>query len=260
MKKTLIALMALAGVAMADSPLTLVDQWTFDGSLTSEKGLTFSSQSIQSVSYDNGVATVTKSQGSGCLHLADNNGLGLTKNWALQITVSVPVNGGDSAAGLLCFDNGSNNGLEFNLANKNDGGVYGFTYDTNGNTWTGWGAANQTDITQVAGMTTLTFVNYEGAIYFGVGDTWATFNNGTADSPANVANGALDKLLLMGGKSGANGLGAADVVKIDDIAVYSFDSSKVSVADVKAALIPEPATATLSLLALAGLCARRRRA
>ena len=31
-------------------------------------------------------------------------------------------------------------------------------------------------------------------------------------------------------------------------------------ADIKAIAIPEPATATLSLLALAGLCARRRRA
>ena len=260
MKKTLIALMALAGVAMADSPLTLVDQWTFDGNLTSVNGKTFSLQTY-GVSYADGIATFSKDSTASCAVFLSETGFDLAKNWALQLTVSIPVNSTGTAAGMLCFDNGSNNGLEFNLANKNDGGVYGFTYDANGNTWTGWGAANQTDITQVAGMTTLTFVNYEGAIYFGVGDTWATFNNGTADSPANVANGALGKLLLGAGKSGNNGpADKAYSFKVDDIAVYSFDSSNVSVADVKAALIPEPATATLSLLALAGLCARRRRA
>ena len=193
------------------------------------------------------------------VHLS-SAGLGLEKNWALQMTVSLPVNSTGTALSLVCFDNGSSDGLEFNLANNNDKGVYGFTYNTTGNTWTGWGAGNRTDIKQVSGMTTLTFVNYEGAIYFGAGDTWATFNNGTADSPTNVANGALDKLLLGGGKGGANGPAVGYSFEVDDIVVYSFDSSKVGISDVKAALIiPEPATATLSLLALAGLCARRRR-
>ena len=259
MKKTLIALMALAGVASADSPLTLVDQWTFDGSLTSVNGKTFSLQTY-GVSYADGIATITRTgDNAGAVHLS-STGLGLEKNWALQMTVSIPVNSSGTALSMVCFDNGSGNGLEFNLANPTDGGVYGFTYNKGDNTWTGWGAGNQTDIKQVAGMTTLTFVNYEGAIYFGAGDTWATFNNGTADSPTNVANGALDKLLLGSGSGGANGPGGNYSFEVDDIVVYSFDTSKVSVADVKAALIPEPATATLSLLALAGLCARRRRA
>ena len=41
--------------------------------------------------------------------------------------------------------------------------------------------------------------------------------------------------------------------------VLSYNSTDGSVSITNTASIPEPATATLSLLALAGLCARRRR-
>ena len=47
---------------------------------------------------------------------------------------------------------------------------------------------------------------------------------------------------------------------LDDIKVYTFDPNVSSLKVVKSALmVPEPTTATLSLLALAGLAVRRRR-
>ena len=77
-------------------------------------------------------------------------------------------------------------------------------------------------------------------------------------SLAAQTNDALSYRALMDGEQAA----AADYFSNltgDRNLVLSYNSSEGTVSITHAQAVPEPTTATLSLLALAGLCARRRR-
>ena len=253
MKNTLLLLGLFGGLASGNT-LSLYDQWTFDSDLTSTtRSLTFSEQGVTSKTFNNdGTVSIVLPGGTYGIYLTD--GLGLTSNWALQITLQAPVNSSATAQNLIGLDNNTDGqGTAISLANSTDGGVYAFA---SGGNFGSWGTATRTNLAQVGSMTTLTIVNYNDQLYFAQGTNWAKFNNATSDS-IDIGNKDLNKLLVgfgPGGNAGING-----TIILDEISVYTFDSSTTSLADVKSALVPEPTTATLSLLALAGLVARRRR-
>ena len=257
MKKTLIALLALGSVAMAADTLTLYDQWTFDSNLQSINGRVFTGQQVNTSFAEGAMQLTLKTSGNSGIHLANNNALDLNSNWALQLTCTIPTgNTSPTAQVLACLDNASN-GTQLAIANSADKGVYGFT----GTGWSGWSADNRANT--VAAIDTpivLTIMNYNGALYLAQDDQWSTFGTGHSDT-VNVASMKLGKLTLGFGQNGQNGL-SAQTITVDNLSVYQFDPEKVQVEQVKSALmsnVPEPTTGSLSLLALAGLCARRRK-
>lgn len=260
MKKTLIALFALSGMAMAADTLTLYDQWTFDKNLASTHNRTFIAQNA-SASFSGGAMQLTLNNGAvSGIHLNDSNTLDLDSNWALQLTCTIPVGNSSKTAQVLTCLNNVDGGTQLAIANQGDGGVYGFAGTQN---WAGWGANNRANT--VAAINTpmvLTLMNYNGDLYLAQNDGWATFGNGTDHvSDSQVGDMKLRKLTLGFGRNGTNGL-AAQTITVDNLSVYTFDPEKVQVAQVKSALmsnVPEPTTGSLSLLALAGLCARRRK-
>ncbi|MBQ2380616.1 MAG: PEP-CTERM sorting domain-containing protein [Akkermansia sp.] len=254
MKKTLIALMALAGVlgATESSPITLFDQWTFDSNLTSSGGRAFANQGA-TTSYANGVLTLGLDEHSDGLHLDDNNNLNLgKKNWALQITMQLDST--DSIANngtLFCTANGSADevSLQVNVNTTENSTTESFKFSN--------GDPIDSAIVKDT-MVTYTLLNYNGKLYYAQDDTWCNviLSDNTERGYIDKAF-ELNKLMIGFTKGGVNGLNSN--VLVDDIRVYTFNHEASKLSEVKAALVPEPTTATLSLLALAGLAARRRR-
>ena len=258
MKKTLIALLALGSVAMAADTLTLYDQWTFDEDLVSEKGRTFSKQLVNTSFAEGAMQLTLNNTGKSGIHLDNSNALNLNSNWALQLTCTIPTgNPTGTAQVLACLNNVNPDGTQLAIANSTDKGVYGFAKAPG---FTGWASGTRSDTTAALNSPiVLTLMNYQGALYLAQDDQWATFGSGT-DS-VSVGDMQLNKLTLGFGQNGENGL-STQTITVDNLSVYTFDPEKVQVAQVKSALmsnVPEPTTGSLSLLALAGLCARRRK-
>lgn len=256
MKKTLIALLALGSMAMADDVLTSVDQWTFDENLESAGERTFATHQA-TTNYTGGALELKLDiDGESGIYLSSLNGLGLESNWALQLTCTLPLgNPTGTAQVLACLDN-KVGGTQLAIANTDKSGVYGFAIASDSPEWDIHAHSNIVAATNTPMV--LTLMNYNGALYLAQDDKWATF--GTEDS-VSVGSMKLDKLTLGFGQNRENGL-SSQTITIDNLSVYQFDPEKASVTQVKSALmsdIPEPTTGTLSLLALAGLCIRRRK-
>lgn len=81
-------------------------------------------------------------------------------------------------------------------------------------------------------------------------------NGEAVDSAQGWAKGGKATALQFGAILGVNDDGKVGSMKVDNIAVWN---AALTGAQVASMTVPEPATATLSLLALAGLCVRRRR-
>lgn len=263
MKKTLILCAALCSSVYASSDvLTLAEQWDFTDSLTSSMGNTFSTQSVK-VAYDDGFAIITSDDasdtslnGSGGIFMSTGLGFG-TKDWAVQFFFKAPgyAKNSESAQTIVCTDNGSSNGAQLAVTNLADSAVD--EYVVFGSSWNAAGWGNRTSVgLPIAGedkVTALTLLNYGGTLYIAENENWAaTTFGGTADGVT------LDKLMFGFGRNGQYGLATAPLM-LDKVSIFTFDSATASLEDVKSAAVPEPATATLSLLALTGLVARRKR-
>ena len=269
MKKTIIALFALAGAAMADSTLTLVDQWEFSENWESTNGKEFSGSATQ-VTFNAptvGIAKVRLYQQNSGWYLNDDNKISVGNNWAIQITMGVEDGAADSTSTYL-----RNLGGMFNT--DKDGGAISLniTSATDPTIKTSYNDPTTITVPTDGTLQTYTLLQYGGKQYIAVDSTWAKFklSDNTMKEYASYGNMKLENLTL--GYRGDDNSSLSNnntnqnvYMYLDDIKVYTFDTSASSLDVVKTALIPvapavpEPTAATLSLLALAGLAARRRR-
>ena len=232
MKKTLITLMALAGVALAED-YTVENLWTID----------FGSQ------YTNGYNTTGKLDNAGTFwdvsNYATADGVttannhrphlagGVYGSWADDFQFSITLTLGDTISasnGWPVFATIAGNGTALRFGPyTNDGN----TVDLDGNLTKAQGGLASV----VAGGTyTITLTKIGTDLTLAVdGVTTAT---GTL---ASTVSGNITDIALGGDTGGA----------------YRINETVHSIS--MGTIIPEPATATLSLLALAGLAARRRR-
>ncbi len=231
MKKTIITLLALAGVAAADSTQEL---WSLDftgTNLTSSFADGVSLSTLPTSGINNGLtlnnAPLTLTQTGSILTYEDQ--------FVFSVTLEVNSHLGNWPE-LVGFGNNSNNWKAAYYVQDSN-----FVLDKNG-----FGTPDETNkaigdvsVTLNTPITLSFKSDGEGTITMYVGDTVAGYTT--------IGDGYLTQTIekfaiggRIGGKAGNNA----------DVTVYGASLS----------IIPEPTTATLSLLALAGLAARRRRA
>ena len=251
MKKTLITLLALTGVAAADTvtiaPLTSSEGWTVGHENTRK--------TINAV-LDTTAATLTLtnadwSRGYGVYTLAD--AITLT-NVADRLTVSFTINTTNLNSLVTGTLVGSGKAITLGHGSYNDSGENG------GN---GIQSGISTDTTGV-------FYNMQKSTTGGVFVTpdKTVDDSFTANTPLTLTttvewNTTKSQFVasLSYGETSLTSYDLGTSYTLDKL-VFSLDGSStqtVSGVSVSANLVPEPATATLSLLALAGLAARRRR-
>lgn len=250
MKKTLITLLALAGVAGADTvsiaPLTSSEGWSVGHQNTKK--------STNAV-LDTTAATLTLtnadwSRGYGVYTLAD--AITLT-NETDRLTVSFTINTTDLNSLVTGTLVGSGKAITLGHGSYND----------SGNGGNGIQSGISTDTTGV-------FYNMQtdntGGVF--VMPDKKVNNSFTANTPLTLTttvewNTTKSQFVasLSYGKTSLTSYDLGTSYTLDKL-VFSLDGNStqtVSGVSVSANLVPEPATATLSLLALAGLAARRRR-
>ncbi len=219
MKKTLIALMALAGVASADFTGTEMNSWLTDV-LADRKGSKYTLTFTLSDTFGDGTAA---------------NLFQLSSDWYIREQVGRYV-GMSTSGSSVDGDYAS----RLNSADKR----------------ADWDASTIID-TDVAGAENT--ADYSGWFYEGADGNalkGATITIFSADGNTTITFEAADQtIVLQRDKFYVPGnnfkFGLPDSVVFESASI-AYDHATYS--------IPEPATATLSLLALAGLCARRRRA
>ena len=263
MKKTLIALMAMAGVASAAS----VDYTKYESlGLAGDKLLAaydFSSPTASvgslglqdSFTTSSGVATFGGESGrpwqqgsftiSGDFTISmDLLTLGSNGNWAglLAIHSDTDAGGGYKYSMLLQVTDSK----ELALCSSN-GGETSFANNASYNIGTGIYTSDQEDKNHASGQT-ITFVQDASA------GTLSLYVDGVEIQTVEEWKPGDIKIMQFG--SAFYGYYKIDNCSIDNFAVWN---KALSAAEVSSLIVPEPATATLSLLALAGLAARRRR-
>ena len=221
MKKTIIALLALAGVAAAETYELDMQDVTFGSAATLTKGnqamnwadgavyeTWYMEFKLSEVTADGYIATITTGNST-----APSNGLSVSAK-AGSITLGTGNRDVISSAGSLEFT----------------------TTDT------------------------LTFAYYDGTAYLGNMTTKEYISASTGlPSPTTMTSGT--SRAWANGDPGTTKIGATSIASLDDLDIpagYTLDMGKLMTTGV-AQSVPEPTTATLSLLALAGLAARRRR-
>ena len=266
MKKTIAVLMALSSVGMGAE---LVAGW-YDFSETTASGYTLSLTSAASV--NDGVLALTHTGNPTNDSVADatidltSAGLTMDKGFTVSITLSNLSIWGDSSknpAGIFGLGTGTEGKAYTYLVsydcsgqgNKYDGGYDGskakldFTAAD--------GAVQTSPRTDTPVTLTVTFLNTD-VIYYVDGNQIGTFSLKVGQTVNNsVVGDYTDDVittLAIGSWAGKTANGHANG-NFYNLAIYN---GAMSASEVKA-LIPEPATATLSLLALAGMAMRRRR-
>lgn len=261
MKKTIVTILAMAGVATADSigynSMTesqkegVILAWDFsDGTGSNDVGgdmhnnFTLNEDGYAHITGTNcpWIDTLKSSFADGNFTLSLDINSFAANNW--QTLVALYSEGGHGDGKSLHI--GVNTQGELSVFNK-VGGATGFaSINTNGNLGTGLfsGFSGSSTLTLVSDMTnTKTLSLYVDGELKGVHQNW-TASSGQA---------------LMGLQFGATfGNGRAfPEATISDITLWN---KALSASEIQGLMVvPEPTTATLSLLALAGLAARRRR-
>ena len=222
MKKTIIALLALAGVAAAD--YTGGFSWT-DGSLPT---FTFDDTTelllfVDGVKVGDSVSTTPKANNEYANALTPNTNVGDGGTWSISFAI---VNNSTEVLTL--------NGITFDA----------FAYNNSGSGQTADFLSRKITFALTGTATTsvvhsFTNIDADPDVY-----NWDTNPTLTFDAPVEVAAGSQARFDLT-------------VAESDSVGCFIGLSGATLVTPTPA--VPEPTTATLSLLALAGLAARRRR-
>ena len=265
MKKTFITLMALAGVASAASvDYTLYESLGLDSDLFAAYDCSTGAASLggsgisTNFTVDNGVAVLGNGKGtpwSNSVSIGAASGgdftlsldlvdLGTNSTWGCIFIGYSSTSTGGGYNNSLTLQVNSNNELVWSTSN---GGEDSFAGNAAYNLGTGIYTGDTAGKTHAEGQT-LTLVQDSTAktlTLYVDGEQVAQATNWTSAQMKAINFGCI-----FGGKK------PIDDAKIDNVAIWN---TALSAEQVKSLIVPEPTTATLSLLALAGLAARRRR-
>ncbi|MBR5196070.1 MAG: PEP-CTERM sorting domain-containing protein [Akkermansia sp.] len=248
MKKTLAALMILAGVAMGAEPLLTMDFTALTGNTN-----------------DNTPAGWTVGQYKGGnntpFYNFGGNGAEIAQPWKQNYLItSLALDSQGTYAITFTVKNGSEDtGNMFFLSSDTYSIVIGNSYNSNSEIYVGTlaeatgdaFASFQTD----TGKNPTVLANSTGLDVSGTISYTLTMNGGNMTVDAALSNGASWNTTITGLEDVTfNKLGF-----MIDGAVGGASILGINVTAPESPVVPEPATATLSLLALAGLAARRRR-
>lgn len=268
MKKTLIALVALSTAVNAASvgydSMTAQQQegvvlaWDFsDGSNALSKGsigenFTLNETNTAAVITTNGnhpwTTSLASSVPNGDFTLSFDIYSFKANNWQSLVAL-YSGSAGNAAGDNRCIQIGVTSGGELSVFNE-VGGAIGFgQIDTDGNLGTGLfssytGSATLTLVSDMTNTKTLTL--YVDGVQVGQHANWYV----TAENESSALKG-----LQFGALFGSDYRKFPEA-EIGNITLWN---KALSTSEVSALIVPEPTTATLSLLALAGLAARRRR-
>ena len=233
MKKTLVALMALAGAAAASEPITL-GSWFTDSN--GDKQMTV--EAVAGLSKGDATALDGSDpfKADGLEKIAENTTFTIDTG-ALYSTSEIQQGQVLDVVSIV-------------LSSKHDTSDYSdgdrtLSITLNGNTY----VSNAIEFSRTEGYGTMTYTfTGDNAFSFTVGDTLEASLKGT--SSLQAAYGVFQ------GQTGVSNIIAPATWKDWQLGVMI---NATSVVPEPTPVVPEPATATLSLLALAGLAARRRR-
>ena len=262
MKKTLIALLALAGVAMGANIKT-EEVWSIDFGTEygttgfSGTGITFSSGSnpdggcgVWDVDAVAGGAQLTT--GGGRIHLKFSSGLGTWKETDFSVSITLTMPETLSANGewpvLMQVSTGNEPKAVISPYTKS-----GYDLHLDGH-YTDGGTVQNTFKLEENGKYTLTLTHIDGVTSLYASE----WENGVAGTATLIQTRTQQTVKDDENKTEIVGRQIYDILLSgtpDSKAQVSYTVHNVTWSKV----IPEPATATLSLLALAGLAARRRR-
>ena len=244
MKKTLITLMALAGVSIGAEQLWTIDMTKAKNDanrITIEEGASYSAGYWSNGIISSQGTTITNDQKialndqSGDLGFRLKDEFSLTLNAVITDPVSTKTSGNSAIAVLMQIGEGNDWNFKIGVDENNQ-----FVFTTNGYELIQGDTSNNGYLTSGAHTFILTF-----------GNATTIDESGRPDGEMNLY---VDGVLSASAKiDGNNRPGIAGT--------YSSITAYSGVVSVSSPVpsVPEPATATLSLLALAGLAARRRR-
>ena len=258
MKKTLITLAALvAGSASALADGTLVWDLTVTGdtyTVTNADGEAYAglSVSLNGGSISDGICTSPAPSNDQRIYITDNSS-SITLNESFSFVIQGGLNEEPSSWGVL-FGIGEANSWNIKVNADTTNETLGFSPE-------GYGITNQTrggSISTGMGTYIVTYAMQDDSTA-----TLSLYQNGaliaTATQPdSNTTGEALDVFTIGGRPYDHAGYPKNSTdFSFTNVQLYEGVLSSEQIASLS--VTPEPTTATLSLLALAGLCARRRR-
>ena len=251
MKKTIITILALAGVAMADGTLL----WTLDASNGAYNLTTTNAYAGSNLATNWGSQDFETMPGyvyaNGDKKISVENAMGLKMADSFTLTMNCNLTGNVHSAALdeyWLMSVGENGKWDLGVAYDVATGAVTIATDESNYTIsdvTTYGTYVLSDIKSVT-LTLAGGLDEAGSV--------TIYVNGAKAAEGTMAAGNRHTNTTIKGAVFLNGLAEHKGV-VGGLASASFYSGVVA----PSANIPEPATATLSLLALAGLCARRRR-
>lgn len=256
MKKTIIALLALCGCASAATEL--VAEWDNFSTLTNN-GYTVTITGT-STKVENGILKVTGSKPASAIIDVSDAGLTFGEGFTLNMTLNnVNSLGGYAPYGFI----GMNSGVYTFLALAGVGSsdykaAYGYRSSAGNITMSNpegeTGDLSCLTSTTTVSTLTMTFSTSAFNMYLN-GNLIATGTPKDSNQMNQNTSSVIDSF------SFGSWAGDSDNGRLNEhVHSFAIYEGAMTAAEVRALMVPEPTTATLSLLALAGLAARRRRA